>query len=164
MYFHIFVVHCFVGPTWSWLGWIMWSIHYSYVIMSAMASQITGGSIVCSTVCSGVDQRKHQSSSSLAFVRGILTAVLSLTWKSPYVDKTVFILRRGPDDVVMYSSGSHYCHRNNSIIMAVKLPQRLWSKSTGIWRQRNTIKCASFQYFTECTGIPIWDQGAVSIK
>ena len=23
-------------------------------------------------------------------------AVLSLTWKSPYVDKTVFILRRGP--------------------------------------------------------------------
>ena len=24
-------------------------------------------------------------------------AVLSLTWKSPYVDKTVFILRRGPD-------------------------------------------------------------------
>ena len=25
-------------------------------------------------------------------------AVLSLTWKSPYVDKTVFILRRGPED------------------------------------------------------------------
>ena len=24
-------------------------------------------------------------------------AVLSLTWKSPYVDKTVFILRRGPE-------------------------------------------------------------------
>ena len=23
-------------------------------------------------------------------------AVLSLTWKSPYLDKTVFILRRGP--------------------------------------------------------------------
>ena len=26
----------------------------------------------------------------------VLAAVLSLTWKSPYVDKTVFILRRGP--------------------------------------------------------------------
>ena len=25
-----------------------------------------------------------------------LTAVLSLTWKLPYIDKTVFILRRGP--------------------------------------------------------------------
>ena len=37
--------------------------------MSAMASQITGFSIVCSTVGSGTDQRKHQS--SLAFVRGI---------------------------------------------------------------------------------------------
>ena len=39
--------------------------------MSAMASQITGVSIVCSTVGSGADQRKHQSSASLAFVWGI---------------------------------------------------------------------------------------------
>ena len=46
-------------------------VHYSDVVMSAMASQITGGLIVCSTVCSGADQRKHQSSASLAFVRGI---------------------------------------------------------------------------------------------
>ena len=44
--------------------------HYSNVIMSTMASQITGVSVVCSTVCSGADQRKHQSSASLAFVRG----------------------------------------------------------------------------------------------
>ena len=44
--------------------------HYSDVIMSAMASQITGLTIVDSTVCSGADQRKHQSSASLAFVRG----------------------------------------------------------------------------------------------
>ena len=36
-----------------------------------MASQITGVSIVCFNVCSGVDQRKHQSAASLAFVRGI---------------------------------------------------------------------------------------------
>ena len=45
--------------------------HYSDVIMSAMASQITGVSIVCSTFRSGPDQREHQSSASLAFVRGI---------------------------------------------------------------------------------------------
>ena len=44
---------------------------YSGVIMGVMASQITGVSIFCSTVCSGGDQRKHQSSASLAFVRGI---------------------------------------------------------------------------------------------
>ena len=45
--------------------------HYNDVIMTAMVSQITGVSIGCSTVCSGADQRKHQSSASLAFVRGI---------------------------------------------------------------------------------------------
>ena len=39
--------------------------------MSAMASLITGVSIVYSTVCSDADQRKHQSSASLAFVKGI---------------------------------------------------------------------------------------------
>ena len=43
---------------------------YNDVIVSAMASQITGVSIVCSPVCSGADQRKHQSYASLAFVRG----------------------------------------------------------------------------------------------
>ena len=45
--------------------------HYSDVIMGAMASQITGLTIVYSTVYSGADQRKHQSSASLAFVWGI---------------------------------------------------------------------------------------------
>ena len=44
-------------------------LHYSNVIMGTVASQITTVSIVYSTVCSGADQRKHQSSSSLAFVR-----------------------------------------------------------------------------------------------
>ena len=39
--------------------------------MSVMTSQITSVSIVCSIICSGTDQRKHQSSASLAFVRGI---------------------------------------------------------------------------------------------
>ena len=39
--------------------------------MSAMTSEITGVSIIYSIVCSGADQRKHQSSSSPAFVRVI---------------------------------------------------------------------------------------------
>ena len=39
--------------------------------MGAMASQITSLTIVCSTVHSGADHRKHQSSASLAFVWGI---------------------------------------------------------------------------------------------
>ena len=42
--------------------------HYSEVIMMAIASQITGISIVYSTICSGAYQRKHQNSVSLGFV------------------------------------------------------------------------------------------------
>ena len=45
--------------------------HYDDAIMGTMASQITSLAIVYSTVYSGADRRKHQSSASLAFVRGI---------------------------------------------------------------------------------------------
>ena len=45
--------------------------HYNDVIMSTMASQITSLTIVYTTVYSGADERKQQSSASLAFVRGI---------------------------------------------------------------------------------------------
>ena len=46
------------------------AIHYGDVIMGAMASQITSHMIVCTTVNSGADQRKHQSSASLALSAG----------------------------------------------------------------------------------------------
>ena len=45
--------------------------HYYNVIMGAMVYQIASLTIVYITVYSGADQRKHQSSVSLAFVRGI---------------------------------------------------------------------------------------------
>ena len=45
--------------------------HNNDIIMSAMASQITSLMIVYSRVYSGADHRKHQSSASLAFMRGI---------------------------------------------------------------------------------------------
>ena len=45
--------------------------HYNDVMMGVMASQITSLTIVYSTVYSGADQRTHQSSVSLAFVRRI---------------------------------------------------------------------------------------------
>ena len=47
------------------------SLHYNDVIMGAIASQITSLTVVYSTVYSEADQRKHQSSASLAFVWGI---------------------------------------------------------------------------------------------
>ena len=51
--------------------YIIWQTHYGDVIMSTVASQINSLMIVCSNVYSGTDQRKHQSSASLAFVWGI---------------------------------------------------------------------------------------------
>ena len=45
--------------------------HYNNVIMGAIATQTTSLTIVYSTVYTGPDQRKHQSSASLAFVRAI---------------------------------------------------------------------------------------------
>ena len=45
--------------------------HYCDVIMGATASQIINLTIVYSTVHSGADQRKHWSSASMTFVRGI---------------------------------------------------------------------------------------------
>ena len=44
---------------------------YDNVIMNTMASQITSITVVYSIVYSDADQRKHQSSASLAFVWGI---------------------------------------------------------------------------------------------
>ena len=51
--------------------------------MTAMASQITSVSIACSTVCSGADQRKHQSPASLAFVREIQRWLVYSRHKGP---------------------------------------------------------------------------------
>ena len=45
--------------------------YYNDVLTGAMASEITSLTTVYSTVYSGADQRKHQSSASLAFVGGI---------------------------------------------------------------------------------------------
>ena len=67
-----------------------------HVIMGAMTSQITSVSIVCSTVCSGTDQRKHQSSTSLALVRGIHRWPVNSPHKGP-VTRKLFPF----DDVIM---------------------------------------------------------------
>ena len=61
--------------------------HYSDVIMSVMASQITSLTIVYSTVYSGADQRTHQCSESLAFVRGIHWWPVNSPHKGPVMQK-----------------------------------------------------------------------------
>ena len=50
--------------------------------MGTIASQITSLTIVCSTVHSGADQRKHQNSVSRAFVCGEFTGEnVSIWWR-----------------------------------------------------------------------------------
>ena len=61
--------------------------HYIGVIMSAIAAQITSLTIVYSKVYSGVDQRKHQSSASLVFVRGIHRCQVNSPHKGPVTRK-----------------------------------------------------------------------------
>ena len=70
--------------------------HYNDVIMGAITSQITSLIIVYSTVYSDADQRKHQSSASLAFVRGIHRGPVNSPHKWP-ITRKMFPF----DDVIM---------------------------------------------------------------
>ena len=86
--------------------------HYSDVIMGVMASQITSFTSVYSSVYSGADQRKHQSSASLAFVRGIHQWPVNsphkgpVTWKMfPFYD--VIIVR---SDVFVWHLKHYWYH------------------------------------------------------
>ena len=76
-----------------------WYVKYIYkndVIMSAMANEITSLTIVYSSVYSGADQRQHQSSASLAFVREIHRWPVNSPHKEP-VTRILFPF----DDVIM---------------------------------------------------------------
>ena len=64
-----------------------WWCHYSDIIMSTMASQITAISIVSSDVFSGADQRKHQCSLSLVFVMGIQHKQVDSPHNGPVMQK-----------------------------------------------------------------------------
>ena len=73
-------------------------LHYDDVIMTMLASQITSLTVVYSIVYSGVNQRKHQSSASLAFVREIHRGPVNFPHKWP-VTRKMFPF----DDVIMYA-------------------------------------------------------------
>ena len=83
----------------SWVEMYEFRLHYSDVRMGEIASQITGLTIVNSIVYSGVVQGKHQSSASLAFVRGIHRRPMNSPHKWPVTGKKFPF-----DDVIMKSS------------------------------------------------------------
>ena len=98
-------------------------LHYSDVIMGMMASQITSLTIVYSTVYSDADQRKHQSSASLAFVRGIHRGPVNsphkwpVTWKMFPFDDVIMVCVCGIQSFMLgtrpHASGWSSSHCSN---------------------------------------------------
>ena len=96
----IFLIHALYSPI-----LLRVPYHYDDVIMTMLASQITSLAVVYSIVYSGVDQRKHQSSASLAFVREIHRGPVNFPQKWP-VTRKIFPF----DDVIMLAIGlRHDC-------------------------------------------------------
>ena len=89
----------------------LWAQHYNDIIMSVMVSQITSLMIVYSSVYWGADQRKHQSSMSLAFVGGIHWWLVNSPHKGPVMRKMFpfddVIIRKKPH--IMSSSAFYGC-------------------------------------------------------
>ena len=106
-------------------------VHYNDVIMSAMASQITSLTIVYSKVYWGADQRKHQSSLTLAFVtvtgefpthRASNAENVSIWWCHHDMENKVINI--AADDQTLYISSSSeaicwLCKFNSSPLSAV---------------------------------------------
>ena len=78
---------------------IIFRFHYNDITMGTIESQITSLTTVYSTVYSGANQRKHQSSTSLAFVRGINQGLVNSLHKGP-VTRKMFPF----DDVIMHKT------------------------------------------------------------
>ena len=89
--------------------------HYDDVIMGAIASRITSLTIVYSIVYSSTDQRKHQSSASLAFVRGLHRGPVNFPQKGP-VTRKMFPF----DDVIMIKSAVDFQYIKKQLVNILK--------------------------------------------
>ena len=134
------------------------SIHYSDVIMSSVASEITGAAIVCLTVCSGADQRKHQSSTSLAFVRGIHRSQVDSPHKGP-LKREMFPF----DDVIMICPANIQVNcviKHGSFVQSVVKTCLIWFKSMPFIAQDKSIESIlnwySNEYKNDWLVEPIW--------
>ena len=103
-------------------------IHYDDVIMGTIASQITSLTIVYSALYSGADQSKHQSSASLAFVRGIHRGPVNSPHKWPVTRKMSPF-----DDVIMqvnaWPCGKMWFELRWSMYYGAILDNELWFNS-----------------------------------
>ena len=101
--------------------------------MGAIASQITSLTIVYSIVYSDADQREHQSSASLAFVRRIHRGQVNSPHKWP-VMRIMFPF----DDVIMWIKPDVWWMGTNRII-----PLRTSTKSRMIWFKKIILNLSS---------------------
>ena len=113
-------------------------IHYDDVIMTMLASQITSLTVVYSIVYSGVNQRKHQSSASLAFVREIHRGPLNFPHKWPVTRKMfpfddVIIIMPLWVECLWYTDLNSICFRYCYAPQLVEFCHRGCSST---WRQR----------------------------
>ena len=102
--------------------------HYNDVIMGAIASLITSLAIVYSAVYSDADQRKHQSSASLAFVWGIHRGQVNSPHKWPLTRKLFPF-----DDVIMWGKGlmptcarHHHYHLEKNLSVYICFDNDYW--------------------------------------
>ena len=132
--------------------------HYNDVIMEAIASQITSLTIVYSIVCSDADQRKHQSSASLAFVWGIYREPVNSPHKWP-VTRKMFPF----DDVIMFCS---YTYSNDPIYYKFLYKARLvWYYSDIIYCQEWTCNELKFPSNLKCDVrcVSEWDPASLNL-
>ena len=90
--------------------------HYNDVIMSVMSSLITSLTIVYSSVYSAADQWKHQSSASLAFVKGIHRWPVNSPHKWP-VTRKMFPF----DDVIIPDDVLNWIFLNENVRISITI-------------------------------------------
>ena len=121
--------------------------------MGVMASQITGVLMVCSTVCSGADQRK-QSSASLAFAREIHRWPVNSPHEGPVTRKLFpfddVIMKLDPQQTIFGCSNNTkmWCFRygkrygklwiacNTATTYTFMIPDKLWQRWSSTFPRR----------------------------
>ena len=115
--------------------------------MSSMASQITSLTIVYSNVYSGTDQRKHQSTASLAFVRGIHQWPVNSPHKGPVTQKmfpfddvtmTAKVKTETQERLYIYGAHGMFCGVSWNIV--VKVNKDLHIIVQNCWINLNSYK------------------------
>ena len=119
-----------------------WKLHYDDVIMSAMASQITSLTSVCSNFHSGVDQRIHQRSASLAFVWGIQRPPVNSPHKRPVTRKRFYLMTSS------WMRLKYNAHNSRFVTFIVAWYDSIFAYHTGLfhWHRRNHTKITSIQW------------------